>query len=104
MLEETEESMSKMITVFKNNNPNWMSVHVLMGDKDLTQRGVLAQEFPSANLLICLFHTFRSFRREITTERMGITSGQRVMCFGNSAAVGIYHFRGKISRSILAFL
>jgi zinc finger SWIM domain-containing protein 3 len=80
MLEETEESMSKMINIFKNNNPNWMSIRVLMGDKDLTQRDVLAQAFPSANLLICLFHTFRSFRREITAERMGITSGQRVMC------------------------
>ena len=35
MLEETEESTSKMIM---NNNPNWISIRVLMGDKDLTQR------------------------------------------------------------------
>ena len=30
--------------------------------------------------LICLFHTLRSFRREILVEKMGITSGQRNMC------------------------
>lgn len=44
-----------------------------MGDKDLTQRDVLARMFPSANLLICLFHTFRTFRQETSTEKMGIT-------------------------------
>ena len=80
MLEETEESMSQMMSFFKKENPNWELVRVLMGDKDLTQRDVLVKAFPSASLLICLFHTFRSFRREVTTEKMGITSGQRNLC------------------------
>ena len=77
MPEETEESMSHMIESFKKENPKWESIRVLMGDKDLSQRDVLARRFPLAALQICLFHTFRSFRREITTEKMGITSGQR---------------------------
>ena len=80
MPEETEESMSHMMNVFKRENSNWPSVRVFMGDKDLRQREVLACAFPSAHLVICLFHTFRSFRREITCEKMGITSGQRNMC------------------------
>ena len=46
----------------------------------MTERDVLAAEFPSANLLICLFHTFRSFRREVVIDKMGITSGQRGLC------------------------
>ena len=80
MPEETEESMSHMMNVFKRENSNWPSDCVFIGDKDLRQREVLARAFPSADLVICLFHTFRSFRREITCEKMGITSGQRNMC------------------------
>ena len=77
MPEETGESMSHMMEFFKKENPKWESIRVLMGDKDLSQRGILARCFPLAALQICLFHTFRSFHREITTEKMGITSGQR---------------------------
>ena len=51
-----------------------------MADKDMTERDVLAAEFPSAELLICLFHMFRSFRREVVVDKMGITPGQRNMC------------------------
>ena len=80
LLEETEQSMSIMMDIFKRGNPNWGLVRVIMGDKDLNEREVLARSFPSAQLLICLFHTFRSFRREIVTEKMGITSGQRSVC------------------------
>ena len=45
MLEETEESMSQMMSFFKKENPNWELVQVLMGDKDLTQRDVLVKAF-----------------------------------------------------------
>ena len=33
-----------------------------------------------ASLLICLYHTMRSFRREVTCEQMGITSAERLWC------------------------
>ena len=50
-------------------------------DKDMTEREVLlSAKFPNAQLLICLFHTLRSFRREISTEKLGITSGRRTLC------------------------
>lgn len=51
-----------------------------MSDKDLNEREVIMQEIPDAQLLICLFHCFRSFRREITINKMGITPGERDMC------------------------
>lgn len=38
---------------------------------------MLKECLPDAVILICLFHTLRSFRREISCEKMGITSGQR---------------------------
>ena len=80
LLEETEAAISSVMNIFKKHNPAWKSVRVLMSDKDFTEREVLSKSFPSAQLLICLYHTFRSFRREITMEKMGITSGQRNCC------------------------
>lgn len=80
LLEETEQSIKAMVNIFKKNNPNWNATRVLMADKDMTEREVFASEFPSAQLLICLFHTFRTFRREVSMDKMGITSGQRNLC------------------------
>lgn len=61
----------------KHNDEAAKKVRIVMTDKDMTERDVLAQKFPAAQLLICLFHTLRTFRREITMEKMGITAGQR---------------------------
>lgn len=80
LMEETETSLSTVMDTFKARNPRWESVRVLMADKDMTERDILSRKFPNAELLICLFHTFRSLKREITTEKMGITTGQRTMC------------------------
>lgn len=80
LMEETGQSIKSMVGIFKKHNPEWEATRVLMADKDMTERDVLAAEFPSAELLICLFHTFRSFRREVVVDKMGITSGQRSMC------------------------
>ncbi|XP_062522977.1 zinc finger SWIM domain-containing protein 1-like [Corticium candelabrum] len=79
LLEETETSLSKIMSIFKEYNPSWTATRVLMADKDMTERDVLASNFPNADLLICLYHTLRSFRREISCEKMGITSGQRTL-------------------------
>lgn len=49
----------------------------IMADKDLTERAVIASELSNAQLLICLFHTMRSFKREISCEKLGITSAER---------------------------
>jgi len=49
-----------------------------MADKDMAERNVLAEKIPNAVLLICLFHTLRTFCHEITTDKMGINAAQRV--------------------------
>ena len=69
-----------MVETFKNHNDEWKRIRVLMANKDIGERDVLKQPLPNASVLICLFHTLRSFRREITCEKMGITAGQRTMC------------------------
>ncbi len=51
-----------------------------MADKDIGERDVIKEQLPNAVVLICLFHALRSLRREITCEKMGISSGQRSLC------------------------
>lgn len=48
-----------------------------MSDKDFTERTVFLTEFPQASLLISLFHTLRSMRREVTCEKLGLHPGDR---------------------------
>ena len=66
-----------MVQAFKSVNPMWVDTKVLMSDKDFNERNVFKKEFPQATLQICLFHTLKSFKREITTEKMSIQPGGR---------------------------
>ena len=66
--------------LYKELNPDWPSIHVIMTDKDKNERDVLARSFPNSDLPICLFHTFRTFRREESMDKLGISSGQRNFC------------------------
>jgi len=59
---ETEESMRKMIQVFKSHKSAWISSRILISDKDCSERAVFAKEFPGISLQLCLFHILRSFR------------------------------------------
>ena len=74
---ETEQSMTKMIQVFKVHNPAWVSSKVFVSDKDCGERAVFAKELPYISLQLCLFHVLRTFRREITCDKMAIRPGER---------------------------
>ena len=76
VLQETDSTFSKMVDLFKKHNSSWEHVHVIMTDKDVTERSAFSSQVPSARLVICLFLTLRSFCPEVTLEKMGITSGQ----------------------------
>ena len=74
---EDRETVDTMTTKFKEHNPAWDHVHVIMADKDMVERDVFRTQLPDASLMICLFHTLRTFKREIATDKMGITAAQR---------------------------
>ena len=48
-----------------------------MTDKDMCERNVFSVAVPDTTLQLCLFHTLRSFSREVTLDKMGIRVGQR---------------------------
>ncbi len=75
--EESEVLLDKCVSCFKENNQNCDLVQVIMTDKDMVERNVFARQFPTAKLVLCLFHVQQNFRREITTEKMSITQQQR---------------------------
>ena len=68
------------MNTFKERNSESDNIRVIMAaDKDIVERQVIKQCLPHAVLLICLFHTLRSMRREITAEKLGITAAQRLL-------------------------
>ena len=75
--EESKEVISSVVNKFKEKNEPWSKTVVIMSDKDFTERESFGSCFPDAKLLICLYHTLRSFRREVACEKMFILSVER---------------------------
>lgn len=73
-------NLRDLFKVFKTENPAWKDVKCIITDKNITERSVLKEEFPQANTIICVFHTLKTSRREITAEKMGISQQQRQLC------------------------
>ena len=65
-----------LVTPLKS-NPEYEKTRVVMADKDIGERDVIKEALPKASVLICLFHALRIFRREISSDKLGITAGQR---------------------------
>ena len=80
LVSEDANSITWMIEALKQHNVHWENIRVVMADKDIRERDVIKKCLPNVSVLICLFHTLRSFKREVTCEKMGISSGQRTLC------------------------
>lgn len=76
---EDKVTLGSLINEFKNHNESWNSIQCIMSDKDMTERNVLTEHLPTAKLLICLFHTLRSMKREVSCEKLHISQAERTM-------------------------
>ena len=74
---ESKSMINQLTETFVSYN-DASNTKCIMADKDMTERDLLSEKIPTAQLLICLFHVLRTFRREITCEKMGITAAQRM--------------------------
>ena len=74
----------------------------MITDKDFTKRTVFSEVFPNASLHICLFHTLRSFRREITCEKLGIRPGEQDHCLELISKLA--YFVQKVSIMLLCWI
>jgi len=77
---EDKVTITNLFVEFKKVNENATLIQCVMTDKDMTERDVIKEQFPQAALAICLFHTLRTMRREISCDKLGISQGERVMC------------------------
>ena len=80
VLNEDKETIIRMTDCFKKYNHSHGLIEVIMIDKDMTERDVLKNQFPNASVQLCLFHTLRSFKREITSQKLGVTELETTMC------------------------
>lgn len=66
---EDEASLHWMFETLRTQNQEMNRVWVIVTDKDMKERQVLWKCFPNTCLLICIFHTLCTFKREITCEK-----------------------------------
>lgn len=52
-------------------------IRAVMTDKDMTERTVIQEIFPSARLYLCFFHTLQTFNREICPLKRNVSKAER---------------------------
>ena len=99
LVSEKTGSIAWMINTLKKHNADWERIHVIMADKDISERDVIKSSISNTVILICLFHTLSSLRREITCEKMGITACLSEDClFRNDTKISLCLFRSTVQR------
>lgn len=89
LVSEDAKSIEWMLETFKKFNSRCCDIRVVMADKDIKERDTVKNLFPGTTVLICLFHTLRTFRREITGEKMGHYIRTKNSMFGKRSENGI---------------
>lgn len=69
-----------MIQHFKEKNSAWTKTKSVVTEKDLKERHIFAKELPDAQLILCLFHTLKTFRTTVKTQKMNINAAERENC------------------------
>ena len=57
--EETGQHLSAIVKAFKDCNPSYSKIKVIVIDKDFTEIAVLKSELPDATVLLCQFHVIK---------------------------------------------
>lgn len=74
---ETSINISHMLSIFKKINPDSENIDVIFTDKDFSERNALSEVFPKAKLLLCFFHTLKTFKSKVTCSNMGLSGEER---------------------------
>ncbi|KAL1472595.1 hypothetical protein MTO96_039226 [Rhipicephalus appendiculatus] len=77
LVNESAPTIKWMLDKFKELHPSWTRIKCVMADKDLLERDLLKESFPQSKVLICVFHTLKTFRREIACNKMHISAEER---------------------------
>lgn len=77
LVREDKETLKWFLEIFLEKNPAHNKTMVVVTDKDLTKKAVIRKLLPNISLRICKFHSLRTFNREITCDKLGITPAGR---------------------------
>ncbi|KAM4622893.1 zinc finger SWIM domain-containing protein 3 [Discoglossus pictus] len=63
--EDNAENVSKMISAFQSFNPEWAKVKTIFTDMMFAHKDILKEAFPSAKLLLSMYHTVHLIQSKI---------------------------------------
>ncbi|NWQ93457.1 ZSWM3 protein, partial [Burhinus bistriatus] len=90
--DDTGHSVRKMLTVFKDFNPEWQKVQAVFVDVSFFHKAILHELFPSAQVLLSVYHTVRLLEKnakeaEISSSfKQNLTLALQKAVFATSAA------------------
>ena len=76
LVTEDAASVKWLVETFQKHNPNVSLTRLVMADKDINEQDVI-KLLPHVKVMICLFHSLKTFKREINVEDMNITMTQK---------------------------
>ena len=76
MVTEDAASVKWLVETFQKHNPKVSLTRLVMTDKDINEQDVI-KLLPHVQVIICLFHSLKTFKREINVEDMNITMTQK---------------------------
>ena len=99
LVAETEDNMKSMLESLRERNPEFKP-RVFMPGKDFNERAIIKELFPISTVLMCLFHSLRSFKRKISDKALGLAEGTQVvlkelfqsMCYAKSEGEYAKHY------------
>ncbi|ETO59456.1 hypothetical protein F444_22194, partial [Phytophthora nicotianae P1976] len=71
-------NMLYAVRAFKQNNPAWVDVKVIVIDKDFVELGLLCEEFPCATIILCHFHVIDYLKREVSKKDYGFSAFEKM--------------------------
>ena len=80
LMTEDAASVRWLMETFKKRNPGTSKTRIVMADKDINEREIIKEPLPDAQILICLSHTLKTFKKELSLENMKINIAQRNSC------------------------
>ncbi|NXI98390.1 ZSWM3 protein, partial [Psophia crepitans] len=90
--DDTGHSVRRMLTVFKEFNPEWQKVQAVFVDASFFHKAILHELFPSAQVLLSVYHTVRLLEKSVeeadvsSSFKQNLTLALQKAVFSPSAA------------------
>ncbi|XP_066481464.1 zinc finger SWIM domain-containing protein 3 [Tiliqua scincoides] len=75
---DTPENTRRMLSVFKEFNPEWQKVKVVFVDMSFLHRALLQASFPSVQVLLSVYHTMRLLEKKLKESQASFSFKQNL--------------------------